>query len=148
MKKFATICLAGTMLFGCSNQFSQPENSSVVMVNNVKIALNSDLWINNMPSIGSSSEKVLHGSLHLNAKHVLPEGLKANRLVIQQGDKRWSLSEEQLELRSNNENQWDVVFAQPLDVNDSASATVSLQVSENGDAQWLVEKEVQIEAVY
>lgn len=148
MKTWATACLASALLLGCSSHSEQWESSNVAEIANVGIALSSDLWINHMPVIGDQATTVLHGALHLNSNLALPEGLNAQAVIIQQGDQRWEIDAKQIDVRAYSENQWDVIFAAPINIDERADAEVSLQLSIDGETQWFHEKHVGIDAVY
>ncbi|NAW55924.1 MULTISPECIES: hypothetical protein [unclassified Vibrio] len=148
MKKLAVACLTSVLLWGCSVHPVAWEQSNVATIANIAVSLKSTLWLNKMPTVEEETDQVLHGALYLSSDQSMPADLDAEALIIKQGDNTWQIDAKQLEVRTQSENRWEVVFAEPVGVNDRARVDVALRLSEGAKTQWLIEKNVKIDVVY
>ena len=151
MKKssLTALILVMTLLGGCSAtpQLDWQKNSQVTM-NKVSIELKSNLWVNQMPTIGEVQSQDVHGALYLRADKELPANLTVDALVIKQGGSEWKIDSDLLELRTHSENQWEVSFVWQVDANMERMVDLALQLDDAGKKVWLVEKGIKIDKVY
>ncbi len=149
MKKLASVVLAIALLAGCSGvpEVNWKQDSQITM-NEVGIELKSNLWVNLMPAIGEALEPSLHGSLSLESELQLPADLTAEALIIKQGDKEWVIGKDSLEILTNSENQWEVTFMLPNELNIEKSVDLAILLDDAGEKYWLVEKYLKVNKVY
>ncbi len=148
MKKIGLASLVMALLSGCSSpQVNWLQDSSAV-ISNITIGLKSNLWINQMPTANDSEIPLVHGTLRLDSSAILPANLTIDALMVQQRDKNWLVGSESLDLRTQSEDQWEVVFEWPMQLNVDKPVNVALQLSDGTTAQWLIEKSVFIDKVY
>ncbi|MGC9401567.1 hypothetical protein [Vibrio genomosp. F10] len=150
MKKIALISLALTVLGGCQNTEVNWQESSTTVVAQTQIELKSSLWVDRMPTIGESSqsEENLHAAIYIESQGELPAELDINRVSIKQGGEEWLISSEEFDIRTHNSNQWEIAFVWQLPVNPGLPVDVALQLSSDGQEQWLVERDVNIDMVH
>lgn len=150
MKNRAIMALGVILLAGCSAQplTQQWEQDNQIAITGQIIKLKSNLWLNKMPTIGEVQDQTLHGALYLESQQALPAELTVNAVMIKQGDETWLIDGEQLDLRTYDENQWEVAFMWQLAVDPEQPVDIAVSVNDAGQEQWLVEKEVLIDTVY
>ncbi|MGF1752467.1 hypothetical protein L4C33_02580 [Vibrio makurazakiensis] len=146
MKKIALVCALA--LAGCATTNVSWDQDSQIEVAQSTVTLKSNLWLNKMPTIGEASEHNLHGALNLASTADLPADLTVNNVSIKQGENTWLIDGDDLDLRTHNESQWEVAFTWQLGVDVEQTVDVALEVEQAGKTQWLVEKDVKIDAVY
>lgn len=121
---------------------------SQITLNNIRIELDSHLWINFLPIAEAEQHKHLHGALYLNANHPLPADFMVEAVIIKQGGVEWTLAQTEIELRVHDENYWEVVFVTQIDANTNKRFEVALLLQESGKKAWVVEREIKVEQVY
>ncbi len=156
MKKWIITFAAFVLLAGCAQQMPDDlwQRSSHLQLSNWTIGLKSSLWTDMVPIDKEDSDgpqvKHLTGSLELSSRHELPATLVVQELIIRQGDKIWNISADTLQLVTNSEYQWQVDFTIPLlsGLKDDKPVDLALEVDDQGNRNWLVDKKVQIDKVY
>ncbi|WGV99805.1 hypothetical protein QF117_18055 [Vibrio sp. YMD68] len=150
MKKITLISLTLILLGGCQNTEVNWQESSTTVVSQTQIELKSSLWVDRMPTIGetSQSEENLHAAIYIESQDELPAELDINRVSIKQGGEEWLISSEEFDIRTHNSKQWEIAFVWQLPVNPALPVDVALQLSSDGQEQWLVERDVNIDMVY
>ncbi len=148
MKKFALLSLSAALLAGCANEPVVWEQTNTIEVAQTSIALKSNLWVNKMPTIGSVQDSTLHGALYLESDKVLPAQLVVESLSIKQGDESWQIDGDLLDLRTHNQNQWELAFVWQFELDAEKPVDVALQVRVDDKTEWLVETGVVIDIVY
>ncbi|MDA0127219.1 hypothetical protein OH458_03930 [Vibrio sp. MarTm2] len=148
MKKFALLSLSAALLAGCANEPVVWEQTNTIEVAQTSIALKSNLWVNKMPTIGSVQDSTLHGALYLESDKVLPAQLVVESLSIKQGDESWQIDGDLLDLRTHNQNQWELAFVWQFELDAEKPVDVALQVRVDDKTEWLVETGVVIDTVY
>lgn len=148
MNKFALLSLSAALLAGCANEPVVWVQTNTIEVAQTNIALKSNLWVNKMPTIGSVQDSTLHGALYLESDKVLPAQLVVESLSIKQGDESWQIDGDLLDLRTHNQNQWELAFVWQFELDAEKSVDVALQVRVDDKTEWLVETGVVIDTVY
>ncbi|WP_194437637.1 hypothetical protein [Vibrio fluminensis] len=148
MKKFAAVSLTLALLAGCSAPQVGWEQDEHVTINNAQVQLTSNLWLNKMPTIGELQEQNLHGALYLESSSALPADLEIKSITLRQGEETWLIDGDDLELRTHNENQWELVFVWQFELDPTQPVDVAVQTEQQGKQEWMVEKQVKIDTVY
>ncbi|KHA60159.1 DNA polymerase III subunit beta [Vibrio variabilis] len=148
MNKFALLSLSAALLAGCANEPVVWEQTNTIEVAQTNIALKSNLWVNKMPTIGSVQDSTLHGALYLESDKVLPAQLVVESLSIKQGDESWQIDGDLLDLRTHNQNQWELAFVWQFELDAEKPVDVALQVRVDDKTEWLVDTGVVIDTVY
>lgn len=148
MKKVALLSLGAALLVGCATQPVVWEQPNQITVEQATVELKSNLWINKMPTIGEVQESNLHGALYLESDKALPAELDVESISIKQGDESWVIDGDLVELRTHNQNQWEVAFVWQFAIDPEQPVDVALQLTINNQQDWLVEKNVKIDTVY
>ncbi|KII77445.1 hypothetical protein [Vibrio renipiscarius] len=148
MKKIAVISLGLALLAGCSTTQVGWEQDNQIVVDKANIQLESNLWLNKMPTIGEMQEQALHGALVLEASDTLPADLDVTSISLRQGDETWLIEGDLLELRSHSENRWEISFVWQFDFDSELPIDVAVMINNGDDVEWLVEKDVNIDTVY
>ncbi|RJX74435.1 hypothetical protein DZ860_04730 [Vibrio sinensis] len=150
MKSRVMMALGVVLLAGCSSHSSTQQwaQDNQIVISGQTIELKSNLWLNKMPTIGEVQDQTLHGALYLESQQTLPAELGVNAIMIKQGDETWLIDGEQLDLRTHDENQWEVAFVWQLAVDPEQPVDIAISVDHGDKQEWLVEKEVLIDTVY
>ncbi|KLN67110.1 MULTISPECIES: hypothetical protein [Vibrio] len=148
MKKLALMSLGVALLAGCASEPVGWEQDNQVIISQVTVSLKSNLWLNKMPTIGEVQDNTLHGALYLESDKALPAELDVESISIQQGEETWQIDGDLVELRTHNQNQWEVVFVWQFPIDAAKPVNVALMLNNNGQVEWLVEKNVKIDMVY
>ncbi len=152
MKKHAIALLTLALLGGCAS--TEPESmigwqqDNQVVMASTTIELKSNLWINQMPTIGEVQDQNLHGALYLTSDSQLDAHLTATQLIIRQGEREWLIEGDLLELRSHNEHHWEVAFVWQMELDIEQPVDIAVEVEQNGQVAWLVERKVSIDTVF
>ncbi|MBA5763931.1 hypothetical protein H2O73_16325 [Vibrio sp. 404] len=148
MKKLAIVSLTLALLAGCASPQVGWDQDEKVIINDAPIQLTSNLWLNKMPTIGELQEQSLHGALNLESSRSLPADITVESVSLRQGDDVWIIDGDDLEIRTHDENQWEVVFAWQFELDPNKTVDVALQLNHQDSLNWLVEKQVLIDTVY
>lgn len=148
MKKMAVISLGFALLAGCSSPQVGWQQDNQIVINEAQVHLESNLWLNKMPTIGEMQEQALHGALVLTSSTTLPADLDVESISLRQGDETWLIDGDFLELRSHSENQWEVSFVWQFSFDPQQPVDVAVMLNNGADIEWLVEKGVVIDTVY
>mgnify|MGYP000046816186 FL=1 len=148
MKKLALMSLGVALLAGCASEPVGWEQDNQVVISQATVSLKSNLWLNKMPTIGEVQDNTLHGALYLESDNTLPAELDVESISIQQGEDTWRIDGDLLELRTHNQNQWEVAFVWQFPIDAAKPVNVALMLNHNGQVDWLVEKNVKIDTVY
>lgn len=148
MKKLAIVSLTLALLAGCALPQVGWDQDEKVIINDAQIQLTSNLWLNKMPTVGALQEQSLHGALNLESSQPLPADITVESVSLRQGDDVWIIDGDDLEIRTHDENQWEVVFAWQFELDPNKTVDVALQLNHQDSLDWLVEKQVQIDTVY
>ncbi|MGF1910510.1 hypothetical protein L4C38_13770 [Vibrio kasasachensis] len=148
MKRIAFVSLALALLAGCASPQVAWEQDEKIVIDNAQVQLSSNLWLNKMPTIGELQEQNLHGALYLESSQPLPADLAVSSVLLRQGDEVWLIEGSDLEIRTHNENQWEIVFAWQFELDSSKAVDVALQLSLRDKIKWMVENQVLIDTVY
>ncbi len=148
MKKLAVLSLGVALMMGCTSQPVGWEQGNQLEVAGATVSLKSNLWINKMPTIGEVQDSTLHGALYLESDKPLPAELDVESVSIQQGDQTWIIDGDLLEMRTHNQNQWEVVFVWQIPLDLDQPVDVALHIKREDKVDWLVEKNVKIDTVY
>ena len=147
--KIRVICsLSLALLAGCSSPQIAWQQDNQIVVNNAKIQLESNLWLNKMPTIGDMQEQALHGALYIETNETLPADLEIKSVSLRQGDETWWLDGNLLDLRSHSESQWEVAFVWQFTFDPEQPVDVAVMLNNDDQVKWLVEKGVVIDTVY
>ena len=148
MKRIVLVSLGLAILAGCSSPKIGWEQDEIITINGDDVQLTSNLWLNKMPSIGKLQQQDLHGALYLESDVPLAADMEVASISIRQGEQTWLIEAEGIEVRTHSEEQWEVVFAQPLEIDAQQPIDVAVQLIYQGQENWLVEKQVNIDEVY
>lgn len=148
MKKLALLSLGALLLCGCVSKPQSWPHSQSVSVAQTSIELSSNLWRNKMPTIGAVQESTLHGALYLESEQMLPAQLDVKSIVVKQGDESWQIDSDLLELRTHNQNRWEVAFVWQMAIDVEQSVDVAIQIKIDDEVQWLINEDVVIDTVY
>ncbi|HAS61943.1 MAG TPA: hypothetical protein DCS35_04825 [Vibrio sp.] len=148
MKKLAIVSLTLALLVGCVSPQVNWDQDEKTVINDAQIQLTSNLWLNKMPTIGEVQEQNLHGALSLESSQPLPADLTIDSVSLRQGDDVWVIDGDDLEIRTHDENQWEVVFAWQFELDPNKAVDVALQLNHQDSRDWVVEKQVLIDTVY
>lgn len=148
MKKILILSMLVAWLAGCSSpQIGWGQDESIT-VDGADVQLTSNLWLNKMPTIGELQLQNVHGALYLESTQPLAADMEITSISIRQGEQVWLIEGDAIEVRTHDENQWELVFAQPLAVDNEQPVDVAVQLSHQQQTQWMVEKNVAIDTVY
>lgn len=148
MKKLAALSLGVALMVGCTSQPVGWEQGNQLEFADTTVVLKSNLWINKMPTIGEVQDSTLHGALYLESDKPLPAELDVESVSIQQDDQSWIIDGDLLELRTHNQNQWEVVFVWQIPLDLDQPVDVALHIKREDKVDWLVEKNVKIDTIY
>ncbi|EGU43569.1 hypothetical protein VII00023_03993 [Vibrio ichthyoenteri ATCC 700023] len=148
MKRIAAISLGLALLAGCSAPQVGWDQDNQIVFNQAKIQLESNLWLNKMPTIGEMQEQALHGALVLETSSSLPADLDVESISLRQGEETWLIDGDLLELRSHSENQWEISFVWQFAFDPEQPIDVAVMLNSGDHVEWLVEKGVVIDTVY
>lgn len=146
MKKWLLL-LATLGLVACSTPNVNWQQGNLAMIEQTAIQLESNLWTDQMPKAGAQSQN-LNGTLRLETSDQLPADLTVSEIVIKQGDSVWIIDGDMVELRTESDNRWEVVFQSGSEVNIDRSVSVALGLSDSQGEIWLVQHKVSIDKVY
>lgn len=148
MKKWL-LMLATLGLVACSSPEINWQNSNLAMFEQTAIQMDSNLWTDQMPKVddGTQSQN-LNGTLRLETSDQLPADLTVSQVVIKQGDAMWVIDGDMVELRTESDNRWEVVFQSSSEVNINRPVSVALALSDSDGEIWLVQHKVSIDKVY
>ncbi|NVC63485.1 hypothetical protein FC652_10135 [Vibrio sp. 05-20-BW147] len=149
MKKRLIALLPLILLAGCATE--PPANwqqDNQITIADTRIQLASNLWINQMPTLGESQQDNLHGALYLSSENDLPASLIVTELTIKQGDREWKIDGEVLELRTHSENKWEIAFVWQVNFDTDKHVDLLVEFEYAGKRQWLVERDVAIDKIY
>ncbi|ELL0572093.1 hypothetical protein Q6U63_001391 [Vibrio fluvialis] len=148
MKKWLLV-LVSAVLTACSTHAVNWQHSNLAMFSETAIQLKSNLWTDQMPKVGKDVDSQnLNGTLTLETSGQLPADLTVSSVVIKQGEKVWSIDGDEVELRTQSENMWEVVFQSDIEVDLNKPVSVALGLSDSQGEIWLVEHKVTIDKVY
>ncbi|MFB9217661.1 hypothetical protein [Vibrio sinaloensis] len=148
MKKLALLSLGAVLLSGCASEPQVWKQTQQVSIAQTSIELNSKLWRNKMPTIGEVQESTLHGALYLESDQTLPAQLDVEFIVLKQGQESWQIDSDLLDLRTHNQNQWEVAFVWRIDVDIEQTVDIAIEINVDDQVEWLVEQDVKIDTVY
>lgn len=148
MKKLAALPLVLALIGGCSTQPVTWQQDNQIEISDATVVLKSNLWINKMPTIGAVQDSTLHGALYLESDKPLPAELDVESVTIQQGEQNWIIEGDLLEMRTHNQNQWEVVFVWQIPVDIEQPVDIALQIKGDDNLDWLVEKNIKVDTVY
>lgn len=148
MKKWLWI-LVSMMLGACSTHSVNWQHSNLATLSQLSIQLKSNLWTDLMPRIGTeTASQNLNGTLSLETSGQLPAELTISTVVIKQGEEVWFIAGDDVELRTQSETRWEVVFKSSIEADVNKPVSVALGVKDNQGEAWLVEHNVMIDKVY
>ncbi|QXO16890.1 MULTISPECIES: hypothetical protein [Vibrio] len=148
MKKWLLL-LATLGLVACSTPNVNWQQGNLAMIEQTAIQLESNLWTDQMPKAGAGAQSQnLNGTLRLETSDQLPADLTVSEIVIKQGDSMWIIDGDMVELRTESDNRWEVVFQSGSEVNIDRSVSVALGLSDSQGEIWLVQHKVSIDKVY
>jgi len=152
--KIATAAILGfTLLTGCAaitpaaEQAPWGENNTV-MIAQAKVALSSNLWINAMPSTTAKNDHMVNAALYIESKQGLPANLEVTSVTFRQGDQVWVVSEDEFELRTHSDTQWEVALLVEANVDDSQPVDVAVNFGSDGKTFWLIDRSIKVDTVY
>ncbi len=148
MNKCVLLGLAVFGLSACSSDMVTEKASHRMVIEQTQVALNSHLWINMMPTIGEVQDRALHGSLYLESEQILPVDMDVKRVMIRQGEMDWTIDGELLELRTHNQNKWEVAFIWQFEINPDYPVDVFLEIESSAQTATLAERGVKVQFVY
>ncbi|MDF2153343.1 hypothetical protein [Vibrio sp. CAU 1672] len=149
MKKLALVALSMVLLAGCSaNQDVTWQTGSQMTLSQVTVELKSNLWLNLMPTVEEGENKTLHGALYLHGNKELPATLTVDAIMLKQNDQQWLIDTALLDLRTHSENQWEVAFTWPLELDTERPVDIAVLLEDGRQQVWLVEKAVTIDKLY
>ncbi|CAM4253522.1 hypothetical protein [Vibrio agarivorans] len=148
MKKAIALAVASAALFGCQSVSNNDASSAQEAAYNQSIDLKSALWFNKMPTIDDAPEMNLHGSLVLEQSEGFSAELDITRVELHQAKETYLIDQQQFELRSHSENQWEAAFALPIELDENKTVDVVVYFTEEGKQSFVAEKGVAIEVVY
>ncbi|MBP3142743.1 membrane lipoprotein lipid attachment site-containing protein [Aliivibrio fischeri] len=148
MKKVLFAATLITALSGCQmtnkSEADWKQDNKIEMMN-AKIELNSAIWIDQMPTIGEDSdESKVNFALGLSSKQVIAPELNIERVELRQGDDSWEVTEEEYEVRVQDNHNWEVA-GQTFHTLD-ASKKVDIAIKASGE--WIIETNVSVDTVY
>ncbi|RBW63917.1 hypothetical protein DS893_16720 [Vibrionales bacterium C3R12] len=146
MKKLTLACML--VLAGCSTAQVDWQQDSQMLVAQSEVKLSSNLWVNKMPQIGEAQEQTLNGSIYLKSDTSLPATLELNSVTLRQGEDLWLLDGDAIEVRTHSENSWEIAFQWQLDVLPNLPIDIAVETKNEDKVEWLVEKGVNIDAIY
>ncbi|GLR74684.1 hypothetical protein [Aliivibrio sifiae] len=121
----------------------QQDNKIEIM--NTHIQLNSAVWIDQMPTIGTEEdESKLNVALTLTSKQVIAPELAIEKVVIRQGDDSWVLTDDEFEVRVHDNHTWEIAGQSFHNI--TADKLIDIAVQANDE--WIIESDVQIDTVY
>lgn len=148
MKKLVSLVLGSALLLGCAAQDVVWNSSDQLDVAEATVVLESNLWLDKMPTVGDDTKDTLHGALYLKSNAVLPAELDVETVTLKQGDQLWQLTPDQFDLRTQDEHHWEVAFSQPFDVGSEEPIDVAVALTYQGMVKWLVQNQVTVDKVY
>ncbi|MBF9001558.1 MULTISPECIES: hypothetical protein [Vibrio] len=148
MKKFVLIALMSALTACAFSPNVNWKQGSLAVLAQIDIQLKSNLWTDQLPKVQGAETQSLNGTLTLETSGELPADLNVNQLVIKQGDQVWTIDGDNVELRTQSEDVWEVVFQSSIEVNVDKPVSVALELSNDGKNAWLVEHNVSIDKVY
>lgn len=146
MKKLTLACML--VLAGCSTAQVDWQQDSQMLVAQSEVKLSSNLWVNKMPQIGEAQEQTLNGSIYLKSDTSLPATLELNSVTLRQGENIWLLDGDAIEVRTHSESSWEIAFQWQLDVLPNLPIDIAVETKNGDKVEWLVEKGVNIDAIY
>ncbi|MCA2016872.1 hypothetical protein LDJ79_12175 [Vibrio tritonius] len=149
MKKFALLALV-CFLTACS--FSPNvnwEQGNLAELAHIDVELKSNLWTDLLPNADKSAQtRNLNGTLTLTTSGELPADLTVKQIVLKQGKDFWVINGDDVELRTQSENVWEVVFQTEIALHLNKTVAVALELLDSDGDVWLVERKVDIDRVY
>ncbi|MGR5543282.1 hypothetical protein ACPV5V_32495, partial [Vibrio campbellii] len=77
-------------------------------------------------------EMNLHGSLVLEQSEGFSAELDITRVELHQAKETYLIDQQQFELRSHSENQWETAFALPIELDENKTVDVAVYFTEEG----------------
>ncbi|NVD07436.1 hypothetical protein FCU94_11040 [Vibrio sp. JPW-9-11-11] len=148
MKQLALICLASSLLVGCSCPAIDWQQDQQAQFADTVVTMKSSMWMDMMPSVGVEQETILHGSVLLESEQALDPSTRVDSISLQQSDQEWLVEGDALELRTHSPTQWEVVFEWQVPVDPERPIDVAVQLNDQQQSTWLVNKQVSIDKVY
>ncbi|GAD80703.1 hypothetical protein [Vibrio ezurae] len=151
VKVVSAILLSSTLLFGCASICHAPWDtaSTTSIVEQTKVTLDANMWGNKMPTIGEEPSFPLHGSLVLNSEKMIPADLSVSAVWVRYAGETFLIDEDDFDVEAINEKQWKLSFKQDQRFNDKVTvADVAVELKGESQAVWLVDKAVNVDAVY
>lgn len=137
------IGLAGCQMTSEDNIDWQQDNQVELM--NSKIELNSAVWIDEMPSVGSEEdESKLNLALTLTSNQVIDPDIEIVEVVIRQGEESWVIDEEEYDVRVNNNHSWEIAAKSFHVLDASKPLDIAVQVND----EWIIQANVSVDTVY
>ncbi|CAM4131167.1 hypothetical protein [Vibrio neonatus] len=152
VKVLSAILLSSTLLFGCASICNAPWDtaSATSSVEQTKVTLDANMWGNKMPTIGESAASApLHGNLVLSSDKTIPADLAVTAIWVRYAGETFLIDEEAFDVEAINEKQWKISFKQDQAFNDNAAAAdVAVELKGETQKVWLIDKAVDVDAVY
>lgn len=149
MKKLFLACL---LLGGCASHEIEWQNIDQVTMAQTTISLESNLWVNMMPTITmedpDAKPQTIFGSLQLQSSQQLPADLNVEQVAIRQGEQYWLIKKDQLDIRSHSPNEWEIAFKQPVEINTAKKVDIAVQLSNSKEEKELFNNKVKVDFVY
>lgn len=152
--KMATVAILGfTLLTGCAATAPSAEQApwgenNTIMISETKVALSSNLWINAMPSATEQSGQMVNAALYIESKQGLPANLAVTSVTLRQGEQVWVISEDDFELRTHLDTQWEIALLVEANIDDSLPVDVAVSFGSDNKAFWLIDRNIKIDTVY
>ena len=74
--------------------------------------------------------------------------MEVKRVKIRQGEMDWTIDGELLELRTHNQNKWEVAFIWQFEINPDYPVDVFLEIESSAQTATLAERGVKVQFVY
>ncbi|ALM71885.1 TPA: hypothetical protein RQJ57_001513 [Vibrio vulnificus] len=149
MKKPLIALLPLLLLVGCTSEPNVSwQQDNRITIADTRIELASNLWINQMPTLGESQQDNLHGALYLSSDRDLPASLTVSELTIKQGEQEWKIDGDLLELRTHSENKWEIAFVWQANFDPEKNVDLLVELDNHGKREWLVERNITIDKVF
>ncbi len=152
--KIVTAALLGfTLLTGCATVAPSVEQApwgenNTVMIAETKVALSSNLWINAMPSATAKSDHMVNVALYIESKQGLSANLAVTSVTLRQGEQVWVIAEDEFELRTHSDSQWEVALLVEANIDDSLPVDVAVSLGSNDKMFWLIDRNIKVDTVY
>lgn len=152
VKVLGTILLSSALLFGCASTGEAVpwmEAAPTAQVEQTRVTLESTMWGNRMPTFDEAHSIPLHGSLILSSNDVIPADLDVASIWIRHNGQALQIDADAFDVEAITEKQWKISFKQ-MEYNDGnfESADVAVELENDVQKIWLVEKSVDVDTVY